>query len=159
MNDGYFNTNCDVLNDDDEALLQNLRLGITTLSSNPSGKVYFEALRKIANQGYRVDTVAHAIKEALRRYLHYHRNILAVECVIRLYDSENSIEASIDDYYTMPYRLFPYLPNAIVTDMQTHCDYLLISNTLVYQARLSIKVPEFYAESSEFIQTVRSHIS
>ena len=143
MNDVYFNTNRDFLNDDDAALLQNLRLGIIISSSDSSSKAYSEALRKIANQGYRVDTVAYAIKEALRRYLHYHRNISAVECIIRLNNSENSIEASIDDYYTMPYRLFPYLPNAIVTDIQTNCDYLLISNTLVYQARLSIKVPEF----------------
>lgn len=142
MKDIFFNQNADEpLDDADDQLLSKLRMGVT-VRSIPSQSEYWDALRIIAKRSYRVDTVARAIKSSLLRYSHYHHEMSLESCSIQVWNPDSGIRAYITDYHEMPYQIFPYLPNAIVTGIDTNCHYRLIENTFSYYAQLTIKLPE-----------------
>lgn len=142
MKDIFFNQNADEpLDDADDQLLSKLRMGVTVRSISSQSE-YWDALRVIAKRNYRVDTVARAIKSSLLRYSHYHHEMSLESCNIQVWNPDSGIRAYITDYHEMPYQIFPYLPNAIVTAIDTDCHYHMMENSFSYYAQLTIKLPE-----------------
>lgn len=72
----------------------------------------------ISSLPFTIDYVMRLINGEVARYIHYQKCWGAKVCVKGESQEEDShISFECDDFYNIPYHVFPYLPHAIVTDL------------------------------------------
>lgn len=139
----YFVTN-DICLDDPE--YSELRLALRQSITHPS-VIHYESekmLRETLHKNYyTIDTVMKLYRIELQRYAYYHKHIFW-KGIVKGYE-ENPSDSIIlcEDFFNMPYHVFPQLPLAVVSRLVTDTEYDVEHNAFVLQILLKYSLPEF----------------
>lgn len=138
----YFVTNDICLNDPEYSELQ---IAVRQSIVHPSA-IHYESekmLQRALSRSYTIDTFMKLYKIELERYAHYHKHIFW-KGVVKGYEKNPSDSTILcEDFFNMPYRVFPQLPLAVVSRIITDTEYDVERNTFVLQILLKYSIPEF----------------
>lgn len=137
----YFVTN-DVCLDDPE--YSELQVAVRQSIIHPS-VIHYESekmLKRALSKSYTIDTLMKLYKIELERYAHYHKHIFW-KGIVNGYE-ENPSDSTIlcEDFFNMPYHVFPQLPLAIVSRLITDTEYDIERDTFMLQILLKYSIPE-----------------
>ena len=138
----YFVSNDVDLND---AEYSELQVAVRQSIIHPS-VIHYESekmLKRALSKCYTIDTLMELYKIELERYAHYHKHIFW-KGVVKGYEKNPSDSTILcEDFFNMPYHVFPQLPLAVVSRIITDTEYDVDRNTFILQILLKYSLPEF----------------
>lgn len=138
----YFVTN-DICLDDPE--YSELQVAVRQSIIHPTITHYESErmLKRALVKDYSIDTLMELYKIELERYAHYHKHIFWKGSVKGYEKNPDDPTILCEDFFNMPYHVFPQLPHAVVSRLTTNTSYDIERDTFVLQILLKYSLPEF----------------
>ncbi len=131
--------------DPNDGMYNELRMAVRQSIIHPTA-IYNESqtlLNNVLQKQWPIDTLMQLYRLELERYAHYHKHIFWRGIIRGIDESSGQEIIACNDYFDLPYNIFPQLPLAMVTHIDTDTNYDINLCCFILVIHITYQLPEF----------------